>query len=283
MYDGLRLGEQLDRWLGLDQLLCLLLSELLGDEGGVGVGRWYGIGRFLALVIRRLSKKLGEPWRRGIDGERDLLETELLDVEREDLLETLLDDRDELEKLLRLCLELKEERELLLLWLLFSLSRDTLDNDRERLLDFLESDRLLDFFDNERLRDFFDKDLLLDFFERDRLLDPFDNDLVLLLDFSGEWDEDFFERDGDLDKERFDSEEDLDLLNLFDLTGDLGDFLDLDGDVEDLCLGDADFLLLETERDFLSVEMDLECRRGDLEDLFSNDTDLVYDLEGDLE
>lgn len=49
MYDGLRLGEQLDRWLGLDQLLCLLLSELLGDEGGVGVGRWYGIGRFLAL------------------------------------------------------------------------------------------------------------------------------------------------------------------------------------------------------------------------------------------
>lgn len=83
--------------------------------------------------------------------------------------------------------------------------------------------------------------------------------------------------------ERFDSEEDLDLLNLFDLTGDLGDFLDLDGDVEDLCLGDVDFLLLETERDFLSVEIDLECRWGDLEDLFSNDTDLVYDLEGDLE
>lgn len=63
------------------------------------------------LVIRRLSKKLGEPWRRGIDGERDLLETELLDVEREDLLETLLDDRDELEKLLRLCLELNIKKD----------------------------------------------------------------------------------------------------------------------------------------------------------------------------
>lgn len=62
------------------------------------------------LVIRRLSRKLGEPWRRGIDGERDLLEAELLEVEREDRLETLLDDLDELEKLLsRLCLELKKE------------------------------------------------------------------------------------------------------------------------------------------------------------------------------
>lgn len=61
------------------------------------------------LVIRRLSRKLGEPWRRGIDGERDLLEAELLEVEREDRLETLLDDLDELEKLLpRLCLELKK-------------------------------------------------------------------------------------------------------------------------------------------------------------------------------
>lgn len=39
VYDGLRLAEPLDRWLGLDQLLCLLLSEVLGDEGGVGVGR----------------------------------------------------------------------------------------------------------------------------------------------------------------------------------------------------------------------------------------------------
>lgn len=65
------------------------------------------------LVIRRLSKKLGEPWRRGIDGDRDLLEAELLDVEREDLLETLLDDLDELEKLLRLCLELKETKKMI--------------------------------------------------------------------------------------------------------------------------------------------------------------------------
>lgn len=55
VYDGLRLGEQLDRWLGLDQLLCLLLSELLGDEGGVGVGRWYGIGRFLALKLTTVN------------------------------------------------------------------------------------------------------------------------------------------------------------------------------------------------------------------------------------
>lgn len=63
------------------------------------------------LVIRRLSRKLGEPWRRGIDGERDLLLAELLEVEREDLLETLLDDLDELEKLLRLCLELMKRKE----------------------------------------------------------------------------------------------------------------------------------------------------------------------------
>lgn len=139
-------------------------------------------------MIRRLSKKLGEPWRRGIDGDRDLLEAEELDVEREDLLETLLDDLDELEKLLRLCLELKEERELLLLRLLFSLSRDTLDNDLDLLLDFFDKDLLLDFLDSDLLRDFLDSDLLLDFFDKERLLDLFDNDLVLLLDldFSGE-------------------------------------------------------------------------------------------------
>lgn len=65
------------------------------------------------LVIRRLSRKLGEPCRRGIDGERDLLEAELLEIEREDRLETLLDDLDELEKLLpRLCLELRKKSDL---------------------------------------------------------------------------------------------------------------------------------------------------------------------------
>lgn len=84
------------------------------------------------------------------------------------------------------------------------------------------------------------------------------------------------ERDGDLEIERLDSEEDLDLLNLFVLVGDFGDFLDLAGDGGDLCLGDTDFLLLDGERDFLSRERDLEERRlGDREDLFSNDTDLV--------
>lgn len=72
---------------------------------------WSSTGQSAYLVIRRLSRKLGEPWRRGIDGERDLLEAELLDVEREDLLETLLDDRDELEKLRRLCLELNINKE----------------------------------------------------------------------------------------------------------------------------------------------------------------------------
>lgn len=68
-------------------------------------------------MIRRLSRKLGEPCRRGIDGERDLLEAELLDDEREDLLETLLDDRDELEKLLRLCLELERKQRIFIITL----------------------------------------------------------------------------------------------------------------------------------------------------------------------
>lgn len=150
----------------------------------------------------------------------------------------------------------------------------------------MDNERLLDFLDNDRLRDFFDRDLLLDFFDKERLLDRFDSDLVLLLDldFSGECDRDFFERDGDLDAECFDSEDDLDLDNLLVLAGDLGDFLGLGGDAEDLCLlGDADFLLLDTEREFFSLEADLDRRLGDLEDLFSIDTDLVYDLEGDLE
>jgi len=59
--------------------------------------RLYGIGRFLALVIRRLSMKEGEPLRLGIDGDRDLCDfadledaadfkdsAGLLDLERED-------------------------------------------------------------------------------------------------------------------------------------------------------------------------------------------------------
>lgn len=42
------------------------------------------------------------------------MEAELLELEREDRLETLLDDLDELEKLLlRLCLDLKKEEILL--------------------------------------------------------------------------------------------------------------------------------------------------------------------------
>lgn len=58
------------------------------------------------LVMRRLLKKLGDPWRLGIEGDRVLLrecsDSELLDDEREDrlLFDALLDDRDELEKLL---------------------------------------------------------------------------------------------------------------------------------------------------------------------------------------
>lgn len=237
-------------------------------------------------MIRRLSRKLGDPWRRGIEGERDLLEAELLEVDREDLLETLLDDRDELEKLLRLCLvELIEDRELLLVRLLFSLSRDSLDTDLDRLRDFFERERLLDFLDSDRLRDFFERDLLLDFLDRERLLDRFDKDLVLLLDldFSGECEGDFLDRDGDLDVECFDSEEDLDLDNFFGLAGDFSDFFSLQGEAEALCLGEADFLLLEWDRDFLSLDKDLERCLGDLEDLLSRETDLVYDLDGDLE
>lgn len=86
---------------------------------------------------------------------------------------------------------------------------------------------------------------------------------------------DFLECEGDLDAECFDSEEDRDLVTLFVLAGDLGDFLDFDGDVGDLCLGVGDFLLLDKERDFLSLEGDRDRRLGDLEDRFSGDTDLV--------
>ena len=44
------------------------------DPDGVGLAngrRLYGIGRFRALVIRRLSRKLGDPRRRGIDKDFD--------------------------------------------------------------------------------------------------------------------------------------------------------------------------------------------------------------------
>lgn len=54
------------------------------------------------LVIRRRSRKLGEPRRLGIDGERERLELELPLELRDDLLDALLDDREELEKLLLL-------------------------------------------------------------------------------------------------------------------------------------------------------------------------------------
>lgn len=193
-------------------------------------------------------------------------------MEREDRLETLLDDLDELEKLLpRLCLELTEERELLLERLRLSLSLDALDAERDRLLDFLDSERLCDLF--------FDSDLLLDFFDsEERLRDlPFDDDRFLLLDREA----DFLQRESDLDAlERFDSaEEDLDRERCcFVLV--LGEVLfvretDLDADRR---LGDAD--------DFLPRERDLLSRDGDLEDLALSVTDtgdLVHDRDADLE
>ena len=47
-------------------------SQLEFDGVGLASGlRLYGIGRFLALVIRRRSRKLGDPRRRGIDSDRD--------------------------------------------------------------------------------------------------------------------------------------------------------------------------------------------------------------------
>lgn len=201
------------------------------------------------------------------------MEAELLELEREDRLETLLDDLDELEKLLlRLCLDRTEERELLLVRLRFSLSLDVLDADRERLLDFLDS---------ERLRDLFcDSDLLLEFFDREeRLRDLlFDKDRFLLLDREM----DFLPLDGDLDAlVRFDSvEEDLERDERFVRAfGD--DFFVLETDLEvdraSRRSGEADFLPRERDRDFLSPN-------GDLEDLaLFTDGDLVHDLDADLE
>lgn len=185
----------------------------------------------------------------------------------------LLDDLDELEKLLlRLCLERMEERELLLVRLRFSLSLDVLDADRERLLDFLDS---------ERLRDLFcDSDLLLEFFDREeRLRDLlFDNDRFLLLDREA----DFLLLEGDLDAlVRFDSvEEDLDRDERFVLA--LGDdffVLETDLEVDRRRSGEVDFLPRERDRDFLSPNGDLE----DLALFTTTDGDLVHDLDADLE
>lgn len=197
---------------------------------------------------------------------------------------------------------LTEEREVLLLLLRFSFSLDILDADLDRLLDFFdnerllhffEAERLLDFFDGERLLDFlqlierlldsFDIDLLLDFFDKEQLLDLFDNDKLLLLDLDfppGDLDGDFLDLDADLDGDRLDlpPEEDLDLDILFEWAWrEFGDFLDLELDLDGLlpCFGDdIDFLLRSRERD-LFLDNDLERCLGDLEDLFSNDNDLV--------
>lgn len=152
------------------------------------------------------------------------------------------------------------------------MSLDILDADRERLLDF---------FDNERLCDlFFDSDLLLDFFDKEeRLRDLlFDNDRFLLLDREA----DFLHLESDLEAlERFDSaEEDLDRGERCCFALVLGDnFFALEADLEvDRRPGDADFLPRERERDFLSLD-------GDLEDLTlsATDGDLVHDLDADLE
>lgn len=153
------------------------------------------------------------------------------------------------------------------------MSLDILDADRERLLDF---------FDSERLRDlFFDSDLLLDFFDREeRLRDLlFDNDRFLLLDREA----DFLHLESDLEAlERFDSaEEDLDRGERCCFARALGDnFFALEADLEvDRRPGDADdFLPRERDRDFLSPD-------GDLEDLTlsTTDGDLVHDLDADLE
>lgn len=61
--------------------------------------------------MRRRSRKLGEPWRRGMEGERDLFDSELLEIERDERLDPLLEDRDELEKLpLLKCAELNDNK-----------------------------------------------------------------------------------------------------------------------------------------------------------------------------
>lgn len=151
------------------------------------------------------------------------------------------------------------------------MSLETLDADRDRLLDFFDSERLCDLF--------FDSDLLLDFFDtEERLRDLlFDNDRFLLLDREG----DFLHLESDLDAlERFDSAEvDLDRGERCCFVLVLGDdFFEADLEV-DRCPGDADdFLPRERDRDFLSPD-------GDLEDLTlsTTDGDLVPDLDADLE
>lgn len=154
------------------------------------------------------------------------------------------------------------------------MSLDALDADRERLLDFFDSERLCDlFFDSDLLRDFFDREERL----RDLL---FDDDRFLLLDRVA----DFLQRESDLDAlERFDSaEEDLDRDERCCFALALGDVLfarEADLDV-DRRLGDADdFLPRDRDRDFLS-------RDGDMEDLAlpATDTgDFVHDRDADLE
>lgn len=72
------------------------------------------------LVIRRLSKKLGEPWRLGIDGDRDLYALLELDDDDEFELERLLSDPDrdpEAE------LSLLDEEEFLHIKIQFSITR----------------------------------------------------------------------------------------------------------------------------------------------------------------
>lgn len=201
--------------------------------------------------MRRRSRKLGEPWRRGIEGERDLLEAELLELERDERLDALLDERNELEKLRRLRLvELAEDLELLRLCRLFSLSRDALESVRDLLRDFFESERLRDLFDAERL-------LLLDW------------------DFFGECEGDFFEHEGDLEAECFDRVDDLDLCERLDLAGDFGERLAREFDLE------REALSLEADLEHLSLEEERgERRRGDR---FPGDGERVYDLESDRE
>lgn len=72
--------SELSEWLGVlddddDDDQDPRLQELLGLGG---VGRRYGTGRLRALVMRLLSRKLGDPLRRGMEGLR------AYDLERDD-------------------------------------------------------------------------------------------------------------------------------------------------------------------------------------------------------
>lgn len=168
-------------------------------------------------------------------------------------------------------MELAEERELLRLRLLFGLFLDSLETDRDRLRDFL---------DNERLLDLLDKDLLL------------------LFDFFGAGDTDFFNLCGDLETERF--VRDVDRTTEDWLLGDLDGRLSLERDLEydlvcdleyDLFLGEI-LRALKGDRDGdLDADIFLETERaGDLVvdreiDMFFGETSLDFSefREGDLE